>query len=150
MAKTMHRSISKAVKAMMQLQVVSACSLLHLRRDHHLAAVRGLSVDLIQRLLHAPVVDEVKLFPADMLKEINDANYQSLQTRAILKATRSKVHRRLRARIRTSVRVLPTITTCHRISRVVTTTATTGTFLWLSLEFRLLPVCPLPCARKIP
>ena len=90
MATRMRRSISKAVKAMMQLQVVSACSLLHLRRDHHLAAVRGLSVDLVQRLRHAPVVGEAKLFPSDMLKEINDANYQSLQTRAILKATRSE------------------------------------------------------------
>ena len=86
MALRMRKSLCKAVKAMMQLQVVSTCELIQARRDHHLAGVRGLSVDNIQRLRHARILDDQRLFPTQLLKELNDVNYQHLQTRALLRA----------------------------------------------------------------
>ena len=92
----MKKSISKAVKAMMQMQVVSTCGLIQLRRDHHLSSVRGLSVDNVQALRHAPVIGDSKLFPAALLKEMNDANYQSLQTKALLRATRPDTRQQTR------------------------------------------------------
>ena len=87
----MRKSISRAVKAMMQIQVATTCGLLQLRRDHVLAAVRGLSVDNIQRLRHAPILEETKLFPPELLKELNEVNYQSLQTRALLRQVRGDI-----------------------------------------------------------
>ena len=85
-ATRMRMSLCKAVKAMMQMQVVTTCELIQARRDHHLAGVRGLSVDNIQRLRHAPILEGSKIFPSEMLRELNDVNYQSLQTRALLRA----------------------------------------------------------------
>ena len=91
LALRMRKSISRAVKAMMQIQVAMTCGLLQLRRDHVLTAVRGLSVDNIQRLRHAPILEETKLFPPELLKELNEVNYQSLQTRALLRQVRGDV-----------------------------------------------------------
>ena len=85
-ASRMRRSLTKAVKAMMQLQVVSTCEFIQGRRDHFLSSVRGLSTDNIQRLRHAPALEDNKLFPTQLLKELNEVNYQSLQTKALLRA----------------------------------------------------------------
>ena len=80
-AQRMRKSISKAVKAMMQIQVASTCGLLQLRRDHFLFGVRGLTPNHVQRLRHAPVLSEDKLFPVDLLKELDEINLKSLHTR---------------------------------------------------------------------
>ena len=68
--------------------MASMCGALQLRRDQYLTVVKGLSVDNIQRLRHAEVIGEPKIFPMSLIKELNDVNYQSLQTRAILRAAK--------------------------------------------------------------
>ena len=83
------RCMSKAVKAMMQVQVASTCGLVQLRRDHYLAGVRGLSVEEVQSLRHAPWLGDEKLFPSELLKELSESNFKSLQTRALLRAQRT-------------------------------------------------------------
>ena len=84
----MKRSLSKVVKCVVQAQVATMCGALQLRRDQYLTVVKGLSVDNIQRLRHAEVIGESKIFPMSLIKELNEVNYQSLQTRAILRAAK--------------------------------------------------------------
>lgn len=84
----MRRSMSRALKTMMQSLVSTLCGMLQMRRDQYLAVARGLTVENIQQLRHAAWAEQPKIFPTELLKSLNDVNYQSLQTRALLRATR--------------------------------------------------------------
>ena len=84
----MRRSMSKAIKTMMQSLVSTLCGFMQMRRDQYLMGARGLSIENIQTLRHAPWADQPKIFPAQLLHKLNEVNYQSLQTRALLRATR--------------------------------------------------------------
>ena len=88
LAVRLRRSLTKTVKTVMQTQTLSLCALLQARRDHVLAHARGLSIDHIQKLRHAPLLSAAKLFPAELLRTINDANVQTLQTRALLRLSK--------------------------------------------------------------
>ena len=59
----MQHSLSRAVKCITQAQIASLCGLIQLRRDHYLAAAKGLSVDDLQALRHAPLLGMPSLFP---------------------------------------------------------------------------------------
>ena len=79
----------------MQTQLATAFGCLQLRRDHYLSGAKGLSGDAIHQLRHAPALEATKLFPTDLLASINTVNYQSLQTKALLRisAASSRGHR---------------------------------------------------------
>ena len=81
----MRRCLSSFVKTIMQTQVAVTFGCLQLRRDHYLHAAKGLSADAIQRLRHAPALSATTLFPRDLMATLNDVNYQSLQTKALLR-----------------------------------------------------------------
>ena len=77
--------LSSCVKTIMQTQIAISFGCLQLRRDFYLSGTKGLSSDAIQQLRHAPVIDATTLFPRDLLASLNNVNYQSLQTKALLR-----------------------------------------------------------------
>ena len=81
----MRRCLSSFVKTIMQTQVAISFGCMQLRRDFYLSGAKGLSSDAIQQLRHAPAVDATSLFPRDLLATLNTVNYQSLQTKALLR-----------------------------------------------------------------
>ena len=50
--------------------------------------VRGLTTSHVQRLRHAPLLSQDKLFPVELLKELDEVNFKSLHTRALLRSVR--------------------------------------------------------------
>ena len=83
----MRRSISRAVKCILQAQVASVGGQLQARRDQFLSHAKGLSVEEMQQLRHAPISEADKLFPTELMKEIDAQHRQSLQTKALMKTT---------------------------------------------------------------
>ena len=81
----MKRSLSKAVKVMMQAQVTTFCGLIQARRDQYLAATRGLSPENVQKLRQAPFLKEPKIFPLGLLKEVNDDTVTTLHARSLFR-----------------------------------------------------------------
>ena len=64
----------------MQTQVAIANGCLQLRRDHYLSHAKGLTPDAIARLRHASALEEKRLFPPDLLKEVDESNQKKLLT----------------------------------------------------------------------
>ena len=58
---------------------------LQLRRDHFLSYAKGLSPDAVARLRHASALEEKRLFPPDLLKEVDESYQKQLQTKAFLR-----------------------------------------------------------------
>ena len=69
----------------MQTQVAISFGCLQLRHDFYLSGTKGISSDAIQQLRHASAVDATTLFPRELLVALNNVNYQSLQTKALLR-----------------------------------------------------------------
>ena len=86
----MQHSLSRAVKCITQAQMASLCGLIQLRRDHYLAAAKGLSVDDLQALRHAPLLGMPSLFPDATLRELNEKHHKALQTKALMQSTAKK------------------------------------------------------------
>ena len=83
----MRRSISRAVKCIVQAQVACVGGQIQARRDQFLAHAKGLTVEELQQLRHATVTEGDKLFPTELMKEIDAQHRQSLQTKALMKTT---------------------------------------------------------------
>ena len=81
----MKKCLSSVVKTFMQSQVAIANGCLQLRRDHYLASAKGLSADAVARLRHAPALEEKKLFPPELLKDVDELNQKQIQTKAFLR-----------------------------------------------------------------
>ena len=81
----MKKCLSSVVKTFMQTQVAIANGCLQLRRDHYLASAKGLSADAVARLRHAPALEEKKLFPPELLKDVDELNQKQIQTKAFLR-----------------------------------------------------------------
>ena len=79
------KCLSSVVKTIMQTQVAIANGCLQLRRDHYLSHAKGLTPDAIARLRHASALEEKRLFPPDLLKEVDENNQKQLQTKAFLR-----------------------------------------------------------------
>ena len=86
----MQHSLSRAVKCITQAQIASLCGLIQLRRDHCLATAKGLSVDDLQALRHAPLLGMPSLFPEATLRELNEKHHKALQTKALMQSTSKK------------------------------------------------------------
>ena len=79
--------LSSVVKTIMQTQLSGAYDCMQLRSDHYLAGAKGLSADAVARLRHAPALDAKRLFPPDILKDVDENNQRILQTKAFLRFT---------------------------------------------------------------
>ena len=86
----MQHSLSRAVKCITQAQIASLCGLIQLRRDHHLAAAKELSVDDLPALRHAPLLGIPSLFPEATLRELNEKHHKALQTKALMQSTSNR------------------------------------------------------------
>ena len=64
----------------MQTQVAIANGCLRLRGDHYLSHAKGLYADAIARLPYAPALGEKRLFPPDLLKDVDELNQKQIQT----------------------------------------------------------------------
>ena len=58
--------------------------------NHYLSAAKGLSVDDLRELRHAPVLGLSTLFPDASLWELNEKHHKALQTKALLQSTTKK------------------------------------------------------------
>ena len=83
-------NLSLAVKCAIQTQIEAVGGLTQLRRDHYLSAAKGLSVDDLRELRHAPVLGLSTLFPDASLRELNEKHHKALQTKALLQSTTKK------------------------------------------------------------
>ena len=90
----MQHSLSRAVKCITQAQIASLCGLIQLRRDHHLAAAKGFSVDDLQALRHAPILGMPSLFPEATLRELNEKHHKALQTKALMQSKKESSSQR--------------------------------------------------------
>ena len=81
----MKKCLSSVVKTFMQTQVAITNGCLQLRRDHYLTSAKGLSADAVARLRHAPALKEKKLFPPELLKDVDELNQKQIQTKAFLR-----------------------------------------------------------------
>ena len=79
------KSLSSVVKTVMQTQLAVAYGCMQLRRDHYLAGAKGLSADAVARLRHAPALDTKRLFPSDIMKDVDENNQRQIQTKAFLR-----------------------------------------------------------------
>ena len=73
-----------------QAQIASLCGLIQLCRDHYLAAAKGLSVDNLQALRHAPLLGMPSLFHEATLRELNEKHRKALQTKGLMQSTSKK------------------------------------------------------------
>ena len=80
----MKKCLSSVVKTFMQTQVAIANGCLQLRRDHYLASAKGLSADAVARLRHAPALEEKKLFPPELLKDVGRVESETNSNKSFL------------------------------------------------------------------
>ena len=82
-----------ATKSQMQIQAVLRCQLVQLRRD---LGLHGATVpmDVQQQLCHAPVLNQVGLFPPELLTELNKRVKRSYETSIIVQTYRKTQNQR--------------------------------------------------------
>ena len=83
-----------ATKSQLQIQSALFSQLIQLRRDLALYGATA-SVDIQQMLRHAPVLNQVELFPPDLLVELNERVKKSYETSIIVQTYRKTQNQRL-------------------------------------------------------
>ena len=82
------RSLTPALKSIIQLQASSVCQWVQARRDHWLARASNISSRDVQALRHAPIVGVQNLFPSTVMEQVDDATNKSMQFSAFCSMAR--------------------------------------------------------------
>ena len=83
--------MSRAVKASLQIQIGLLCNVVLFRRDHFISAARGLSKDQIIALRTGSFLGLKGIFDDKLLSEINVANKDALNARAMSRIASGRV-----------------------------------------------------------
>ena len=75
--------LSKATKAMIQLQIGSLCNIVVARRDHFLANTKGLTPDQLVALWLKSFFNDHRIFNDEIISTVNVINRNSLHDKAM-------------------------------------------------------------------